>query len=173
MAPYEWLGHRLSHVEVEPRTASSCLLFLLTSRRHCKIILHPISLSSDTLRRIIPHGPSLRQFSIYDGAAQWPWQQGPARASSVREKLQHAVHDVMLQRLWYESVGYEMDGVESAPPDSMCLMWHNTETAWKFGCRYLQVSMLSMRGSSHSTMRRRRHFVQWETFPVDYLIGVL
>ena len=94
---------------------------------------------------------------------------------TVREKLRHAVHDVFLHRRWYETVNYKTDVVESGPPDCMCLVWHNTDAAWKFSCRWsMEVAILSMREQvSFHHAQPAGLKVQWTTFPNEYLIGVL
>ena len=96
-------------------------------------------------------------------------------SGSVREKLRHAVHDIILQRGWYESVDYVTSGVESGPPDCMCLVWHNTDASWKFSCRWsMEVAILSMREQvSFHHAQPVGLKVQWTKFPDAYLIGVL
>ena len=178
VAPYEWLGHRL---KPQWRWNQGLPSRLLTLPSHVSTPLQNYSPPDILVVRHIAKNHTTRAElastvqHLRRRGSNGLGNKGRRVPGSVREKLRHAVHDVMLQRLWYESVGYEMDGVESAPPDSMCLMWHNTETAWKFGCRWsMEVSMLSMREqlSFHHAAPASLH-VQWETFPVDYLIGVL
>ena len=176
-APFDWLGPRLQPQWLPSKGRPSRLLTLpshiTTPERNTSppdiVVVRHIASNHTTRAEFLSTTLHLRR-----RGSTGLGNRGRRVPGSVREKLRHAVHDVNLQEMWYESVHHESGGADSAPPDSMCLVWHNTEAAWKFACRWsMEVAILSMREQlsfHHAAPPWLK--IQWATFPVEYLIGI-